>query len=57
MPQVLMLHVVVVEDVERRHLFHLGVVALALPLSDVDIAFLALVKEGLGLVDDNVLAR
>ena len=35
----------VVEDVERRHLFRLGVVALALPLSDVDIAFLVLVQE------------
>ena len=44
-PQVLELQVVVVEDVEPRHLVRLGVGALALPLGDVDVAFLVLVQE------------
>ena len=41
-PQVLVLHVVVVEDVEPRHLGRLGVGALALPLVGIGIAFLVL---------------
>ena len=44
-PQELALHVVVVKDVEPRHLVCLGVGALALPLGDVDVAFLVLVQE------------
>ena len=55
-PQELVLHVVVVEDVEPRCLIHLDVVVLALPLGDVDVVVLELVQEGLGLVDDDVLA-
>ena len=39
------LHVVVVEDVEPRHLVRLGVGALVLLLGDIDVAFLALVQE------------
>ena len=54
-----MLHVVVVvvENVEPRRLVRLGVVALALPLGDVDVAFLVLVQEYLGFGDDDVLAH
>ena len=44
-PQVLVLQVVVVEDVEPRHLVRLGVGALALPRGYVDVAFLVLVPE------------
>ena len=44
-PQELVLHVVVVEDVEPRHLVRLGVGALALPLGDVDVTFLVLVQQ------------
>ena len=41
-PQELVLHVVVVVDVEPRRFVHLDVVSLALPLHDVDIAILVL---------------
>ena len=56
-PQELVLHVVVVEDVEPRHLVRLDVVALALPLGDVDVAILELLQEELGVDDDDQLAR
>ena len=56
-PLELFLHVVVVEDVELRRLIHLDVVALALPLGDVDVAFIVLVQEGLGFAEDDVLTR
>ena len=57
MPQELVLHVVVVLDIRPRHLVRLDVVMIAFPLGDVDVAFLVLVREGLGFVDEDVLAR
>ena len=56
-PQELVLHVVVVEDVEPRHLVRLDIVTLALPLADVDVVVLELVQEELGVDDVDVLAR
>ena len=52
-----MLHVLFVEDVVLQHLVRLGVGTLALPLGDVDIAFLVLEQEELGFGDDDVLAH
>ena len=43
-PQVLVLLAVVVEDVVLRHLIHLGVGVLSLPLVGVDVAFLMLAQ-------------
>ena len=56
-PQELVLHVVVVLDIEPRRLVRIDVVALALPLGEFDVAFLVLVQEELGFGDDDVLAR
>ena len=56
-PQELVLHVVVVEDVELRRLIRLDVDVLALSLGDIDVAFLVFALEGCGFVDDDVLAR
>ena len=56
-PQEHVLDLVVVEDIEPRRLVHLDVVALALPLGDVDVVILELVQKDLGVVDDEVLAR
>ena len=44
-------------DVQPWCLVCLDVVMLALPLGDVDVAFLVLVQEGLGFADENVLSR
>ena len=56
-PQELVLHVVVVEDVEPRRLAQIDVDALVLPLGDVDVVVLELVQKQLGVVEDEVLAR
>ena len=56
-PQVLELRIVIVLDIEPRRLVRLDVVVLALPLRDVDVAFLKLVQKDLGIDDDDVLAR
>ena len=55
-PQELVLHVVVVEDVEPRHLVPLDVDALVLPLGAVVIVVLELAHKRLGVVEDEVLA-
>ena len=51
-PQELALLVVVVEDVEPRHLVPLGVDALVLPLGAVVVAVLELEQKRLGLIED-----
>ena len=57
-PQELVLRVVVVEDVEPRHLVALGVDALVLVLlGDEDIVVLELEQTLLGLIEDEVLAH
>ena len=56
-PQELVLHVVLVLDIQPQRLVPLDVVVLALPLGDVDVAFLVLVQEELGFDDGDVLAR
>ena len=56
-PQELVLHVVVVEDVEPWRLVQLDVDALILRLGDVDVVVLELVQKDLGLVEDDVLSR
>ena len=56
-PQELVLHVVVIEDVEPQRLVPLDVDALVLPLGDVDVVVLELVQKQLGVVEDEVLAR
>ena len=56
-PQELVLHVVVVEDIEPRRLVPLDVDALVLPLGVVDVVVLELVQKQLGVVEDEVLAH
>ena len=56
-PQEPALLVVVVEDVEPRHLVPLGVDALVLPLGDEDVIVLELEQKRLGLIVDEGLAH
>ena len=56
-PQEVVLHIVVVEDVEPRRLVPLDVDALVLPLGVVDVVVLELVQKQLGVVEDEVLDR
>ena len=56
-PQELVLHVVVVEDVEPRRLVPLGVDALVLPLGAVVVIVLELEQKRLGLGEDEGLAH
>ena len=56
-PQELALHVVIIEDVEPRHLVALGVDALVLPLGAVVVVVLELEQKRLGLIEDEGLAH
>ena len=56
-PQELVLHVVVVEDIEPRRLVPLGVDALVLPLGVVVVVVLELEQKRIGLSEDEGLAH